>query len=415
MRRVAYLVPLLFIATPLLLPTTAACSLVGHEPFSRNQWIDDRLVLTPHYGGVGVFDTQTKNFTLGFSALYVSDAVVSPDGDWLVISYWNGALDADCSHDVETVDAFHMDTHERHALLDSAASAFAPTPEGIGVFGPSSDRILFYEWGEWETPTSIPFRFAGRPDLAADKVTFAALTPDRGWVAVVANARVLVIDLLGSPTKVMYDRGPFYHGENPFAFSPDSTRLAWVGTYDESSLTILELDRTGVAAVASRTDPSTQSGPRITGSPVWDENGIVVPMSDRLRSFPDPTRLDESTDIVLDADPSGRSDWSLNKAQLFVGGRDTNDPEHWLPRYWILDNDLTVTDSFTLSTRHVRPPETPWKDVPQGNQDPSDDRHGIRGPRQGPGFFAPGPGFLTVLLLVAVTLWTARTHAAKRP
>lgn len=419
MIRVAYLVPFLFIATPLLIPTATACSLVGHEPFSRNQWIDDRFVLTPYYGGVGVFDTQTKNFTLGFSTLYVSHAVASPDGQWLVISYWNGALDADCSHDVETVDAFHMTTHERHALLDSAASAFAPTADGLGVFGPQSDRILFYEWGQWETPTSISFKVPDRPDVKADKVSFAALTPARDWAAVFSDGRVLVIDLLESSKKIMYESSTFYPGENPFAFSPDATKLAWVATYDESTLKVLKLDRTGVEQIASRSEPSSENGPILLGSAVWDANGIVVPMSDRLRAYADPTRLNQFTDIALHGEPRGESDWSPNKTKLFVGGRISTDSEHWLPAYWIMDKDLDVIDNHTMASVQARALDAPWKDVPQGNDDPRDDKHNVgvghREPELWPPHFAPGAGFLTVLLLVAVALFTARKKVAEKP
>lgn len=415
MLRAAYVVPLLFIATPILMPTAAACSLVGYEPFSRNQWIDERYVLTPYYGGVGVFDTATKDFTLGFSALFVSHAVVSPDGKWLVISYWNGALDADCSHDVEAVDAFHMETHERHSLLDSAASAFAPMADGLAVFGPHSDRVLFYTWGEWEKPTNIPFKFPNRPELNADKVNLAAFTPARDWVAVVSDQHVLVIDLLGSSKEVLYDSSPYYLGVDPFAFSDDATRLAFVGTHDESTLKVLQLDRNGVALVASRSDPSAENGPTMTGSPVWDANGIVVPMTDRLRVFSDPTRLDQFRDIMLNGGPLGQSDWSPNKTKLFVGGRNSSDPEHWLPAYWILNESLEVIDNHTSATLHLRAPASPWKDVPQGNQDPSDDKHDVRIPRREPGFFAPGVGFLTVVLLVAVALLTAHQEGVKKP
>jgi hypothetical protein len=417
MRRRAAFVPLFFFAALLTAPTVTACSLAPAGSLSSFMWLDEDRFLTPYLSGFGIFDLTERNFTLNFTTLFVTDAVVSPDAKWLVVSYWNGALDADCSHDVEVTDAFDLDTFERTPLAPRAAHAFAPNRDGVAVFG-AHDEPLFYTWGEWAPPSHLTIDHSTRPDLRLRAAEHAAISPDGTWLALFLNHRVYVFRTDGSDGPAFEQAYPvdFYPEANPFAFSEDSRFLVWTAPEPGSLIEVLELRDDGVTIVTSRADPTHAGGATITGGPTWGPDGIAVPMGSGLRLFPNASDLAQTREWQHgeEATTLGSPRWTPDGSRIIVGGWFLLPDGNSGTKFWILDDQLRDVDNYTLPEHPLSFANGPWQDIPTGNDDPSDDPFDADAPGPRHEFSAPAPGAVVLVSVVLIALVARHVLTGKK-
>lgn len=312
--RMRPLLALVALGLLLVAPAASACSLVNPGPFVRVAWEDGDDLITNRAFDVGRFHLASATFSQLASTPYQAErqAVLSPDGRWLVYSHSEG-LGADCSSSWSATYALEVAKGTKTKLRD-AALAVLSTPTGPVLADDGGTRLERYAWGAWASPVALPRPSQGAIHVlaVAGSSLLAAWERDRGLVHFIDAAEAR---LLGSV--------PVHDGLLGAAESPDGRYVA-LATGDSSGasaghdLRIYERKEEGLTAKVGwhAAKPLRQEQP--PRSLDWGPRGIVLPLSGALWWIERPLEGGPVVSIATDAELKSPS-WASDGDRVALG------------------------------------------------------------------------------------------------
>lgn len=394
-------------------PATSACSLVGYRSLTDLSWpAADRL------------DTNTGNSPgrvnlepgklIAILDQYSFASAASPDGRWLVASYFDGSLGADCTMEFVTTDAFDLETGERVRLFDGATHAMATSADHVYISAYECGPVVHvFEWGEWDEP-------ARRFDLAQvsgapedfEHVTGLAVNRDATRLAVATDWDELrMFDFLEGIFKD--GRADLMRGGSApgpmFAMQPDGLRVAVVqGDHDEARVAVYD-SALHFERVFSYAFANARADDRPVGAPAWQpDGGAVAFASSAVLTVVDADQSKRQVVLPSSAEFLGSPAWSPDGARIAIGTDGVSDGDGSLSIYTeALDLERRIT--WNEANPFVKAPYASWE--PPIDDFDVEPRHACASGEDAQALTpVPSVGFLVGLGVVAAAAFLVRRH-----
>ncbi len=304
-------------------PTASACSLVGYSTLADLAWPTDDRLDTNVGNGPGRVSLDTGRL-LALLDQYSFSYAASPDGRWLVVSYFDGSLGADCTMEFVTTDALDLVTGDRHRLFDAATHATAVSDDHLFLSAYECGPVVHaFRWGDWDEPERILLdQASGAPD-EFEHVTGLAVNKAATRLAVAVDGdAVYAFDMIERLFKegnapLGYSRsmrGP------AFAIEPDGLRVAVAqGDWDEMRVGVYD-STLHFELLASYDYPRADGDDRPAGAPAWQpEGGALAFASTRVLKVIDADETTRQVALPSSASFLGTPAWSPAGDRLAIG------------------------------------------------------------------------------------------------
>lgn len=319
--RTVLLASLLVASFFLVFPSASACSLVGYTTLADLHWQADDRIDTNVGNGPGRVSLNTGQL-LALLDQYSFASAASPDGRWLVASYFDGGLGADCSMEFVTTDAFDLVNGERVRLFAAATHAMAASDDHVFLSAHECGALVHrFAWGEWEEPERIALGDRSGAPARFEHITGLSVNADGTRLAVgVDRDDVHVYD----PTEGLFKEGSAPLASAAFTpgpgFSMQGFRLAVVQVDSDGVRatvydTVLHVER-----MASFSYPRADEEDRPAGDPAWRPGTDTFAFSsERVLVVVD--ELETTRQLALPSSSKflGTPAWSPDGTKLAVG------------------------------------------------------------------------------------------------
>lgn len=390
-------------------PSASACSLVGYHSLAELTWSADDRLDTNVGNGPGRVSLNTGQL-LALLDQYTFASAVSPDGRWVVVSYYDGGLGTDCTMEFVTTDALDLATGDRVRLLDAATHAMAASADRVFLSGYECGPVVHaFAWGQWEQPERLGLGGApGAPD-DFEHVRGLAVDADETRLAVATGDHVFVYDLRERAFQAGQAQAPYdsVTPGNAFALTTDGLRLAVVeGTWDALRVGVYETT-TSVTRQASYAYPSADEDDRPAGAPAWQpEGGALAFASSRVLKVVDSDGTARQVTLPSSGEFLGTPAWSPDGDRVAVGTRGDTSADASLSIYkdtLDLDRRLAWDDANPDVPPTFSSWDPPIDDYAVGPLHTCESGHG-----DAPGVPVPSAGLIAGLGAVASAAYLAR-------